>query len=162
MLERFGTQGFREFQRIGHVQRDHRILHVFITGRLAAHRKVGPRRRNDLFGETSYDLRAQPCACVGRRLADRSASCLSVTSRSVCPASRVKIESAGSSAAHFRSTAARRRSVQSEPVLRRSFSSNCHLSSHSRRDACSRIVSRPSSSAWRTVRRRREPAPTSP
>ena len=80
-----------------------------------------------------------------------SASCLSVTSRSVCPASRVKIESAGSSAAHFRSTAARRRSVQSEPVLRRSFSSNCHLSSHSRRDACSRIVSRPSSSAWRTV-----------
>ena len=70
-LERFGTQGFREFQRIGHVQRDHRILHVFITGRLAAHRKVGPRRRNDLFGETSYDLRAQPCACVGRRLADR-------------------------------------------------------------------------------------------
>ena len=42
-----------------------------------------------------------------------SASCLSVTSRSVCSASRVKIESAGSSAAHFRSTAARRRSVQS-------------------------------------------------
>ena len=92
-----------------------------------------------------------------------SASCLSVTSRSVCPASRVRIESAGSSAARFRSTAARRRSVQSEPVLRRSFSSNCRLSGPIRDvtpvPASSVVRHRRHGVRWR---RRREPAPTSP